>query len=119
MPILREVEHLDPDPIQRARTTWIEELVQTRPLGDAPRAASLIAAAEQAGQAGDRDLQLDLAWLVASRAWLVDPAPTARRVLIEAADRLGDPGISRPPDPGHPGLCRPVRKGTSDTRASP
>jgi DNA-binding CsgD family transcriptional regulator len=90
MPILREVEQLDPDPIQRARTTWIEELVQTRPLGDAPRAASLIAAAEQAGQAGDRDLQLNLAWLVASRAWLVDPAPTARRVLIEAADRLGD-----------------------------
>jgi DNA-binding CsgD family transcriptional regulator len=91
MPLLREVEHLDPDPIQRARTTWIEELVQTRPLGDAPRAASLIAAAEQAGQAGDRDLQLNLAWLVASRAWLVDPAPTARRVLIEAADRLGNP----------------------------
>jgi DNA-binding CsgD family transcriptional regulator len=96
MPILREVEHLDPDPIQRARTTWIEELVQTRPLGDAPRAASLIAAAEQAGQAGDRDLQLDLAWLVASRAWLVDPAPTARRVLIEAADRLGDPESADP-----------------------
>lgn len=91
MPILREVEHLDPDPAQWARTTWIEELLQTRPLGDAPRAASLIAAAEQAGQAGDRDLQLNLAWLIASRAWLVDPAPTARRVLIEATDRLGDP----------------------------
>jgi ATP/maltotriose-dependent transcriptional regulator MalT len=55
------------------------------------RAASLLAAAEQAGQAGDRDLQLNLAWLVASRAWLVDPALTARRVLTEAADRLGDP----------------------------
>jgi DNA-binding CsgD family transcriptional regulator len=91
MPILREVDQLDPDPVQRARATWIEELVQTRPLGDAPRAAALIAAAEQAGQAGDRDLQLNLAWLIASRAWLVDPAPTARRVLIEAADRLGDP----------------------------
>ena len=91
MPLLREVEHLDPDPLQRARATWIEELVQTRPLGDASRAAALIATAEQAGQAGDRDLQLDLTWLVASRAWLVDPAPMARRVLIEAADRLGDP----------------------------
>jgi DNA-binding CsgD family transcriptional regulator len=91
MPILREVEHLDPDPIERARATWIEELVQTRPLGDASRAAALIATAEQAGQAGDRDLQLDLTWLVASRAWLVDPAPTGRRVLVEAADRLGDP----------------------------
>jgi tetratricopeptide (TPR) repeat protein len=91
MPILRELEHLDPDPIERARATWIEEVVHTRPLGDAPRAAALIATAEQAGKAGDRDLQLDMAWLVASRAWMVDPAPSARRVLIEAANRLGDP----------------------------
>jgi DNA-binding CsgD family transcriptional regulator len=91
MPILREVEHLDPDPIERTRATWIEEVVHTRPLGDAARTASLIATAEQAGQAGDRDLQLDMTWLVASRAWLVDPAPTARSVLIEAADRLGEP----------------------------
>jgi len=91
MPMLREVEHLDPDPIERARATWIDEVVHTRPLGDAARAASLIAAAERAGQAGDRDLQLDMAWLVASRAWLVDPAPSARRVLIEAANLLGDP----------------------------
>jgi hypothetical protein len=89
--LLRDVEQLDPGPVQRARATWIGELVQTRPLGDANRAAALIAAAEQAGQAGDRDLQLDIAWLVASRAWLVDPAPTARQVLIKAADRLGDP----------------------------
>jgi len=91
LPILREAEHLDPDPVQRARVSWIEELVQTQPMGDATRAAALLAAAEQAGQAGDRDLQLNMAWLVASRAWLVDPAPTARRVLIEAAGRLGDP----------------------------
>jgi DNA-binding CsgD family transcriptional regulator len=88
LPLLREVEHLDPDPVQRARATWIEEVVWTRPLGDATRAAALIAAAEQAGRAGDRDLQLNLAWLVASRAWLADPAP---RVLIEAADRMGNP----------------------------
>jgi DNA-binding CsgD family transcriptional regulator len=91
MPTLREVEQLDPDPVERARATWIEEVLHARPLGDGPRAASLIAAAEQAGQAGDRDLQLDMAWLIASRAWMVDPAPMARSVLIEAADRLGDP----------------------------
>src|SRR5258708_36835716 len=69
----------------------MDDVVRTRPHGDARRAASLIAAAERAGQAGDRDLQRDMAWLVASRAWLVDPAPSARRVLIEAANRLGDP----------------------------
>jgi len=91
MPTLREVEQLDPDPVERARATWMEEVLHARPLGDGPRAAALIAAAEQAGQAGDRDLQLDMAWLIASRAWMVDPAPMARRVLIEAADRLGDP----------------------------
>ena len=91
MPMLREVEQLDPDPVERTRATWIEEVLHARPLGDGPRAASLIAAAEHAGQAGDRDLQLDMAWLIASRAWMVDPAPIARRVLIEAADRLGDP----------------------------
>src|SRR6516162_4678133 len=94
MPILREVEQLDPDPVERARATWIEEVVHTRPLGDARRTASLIATAEQAGQAGDRDLQLDMTWLVASHAWLVDPAPAARGVLIEAADRLGEPDSS-------------------------
>ena len=93
-PILREVEQLDPDPVERARATWIEEVVHTRPLGDALRTASLIATAEQAGQAGDRDLQLDMTWLVASHAWLVDPAPAARGVLIEAADRLGEPDSS-------------------------
>src|SRR6516165_1780722 len=84
LPVLREAEHLDPDPVQRARAAWIGELVQTRPMGDAALAAALLAAAEQAGQAGDRDLQLNLVWLVASRAWLTGPAPTARRVLIEA-----------------------------------
>jgi DNA-binding CsgD family transcriptional regulator len=91
LPLLREVEQLDPGAVQRARATWIEELVLTRPLSNASRAAALIAAAEQAGQAGDRDLQLNLTWLVTSRAWLADPAPAVRRVLVEAADRLGDP----------------------------
>ena len=91
MPMLREAAQLDPDPLEQARAAWIEEVVHTRPLADARRVAALIAAAELAGRAGDRDLQLDLLWLVASRAWLVDAAPAARRMLIEAADRLGDP----------------------------
>jgi hypothetical protein len=49
MPILRAVEHLDADPVERARATWIEEVVHTRPLGSARRAAALIATAERAG----------------------------------------------------------------------
>jgi hypothetical protein len=54
------------------------------------RTTALIAAAEQAGQAGDRDLRFALLWLVATRAWWADPGPAARRTLVEAASRLGD-----------------------------
>ena len=53
-------------------------------------AAALIAAAEQAGEAGDRDLHFALLWLVATRAHWADPGPAARRTLVEAASRLGD-----------------------------
>jgi DNA-binding CsgD family transcriptional regulator len=49
----------------------------------------LIAAAERAGAAGDRDLHVDLLWLVASHAFWVDPGPEVRRSLIDAAGRLG------------------------------
>lgn len=56
----------------------------------AQRAGRLIAAAEQAGEAGDRDLHFGLLWLVATRAWWADPGPAARRTLVEAASRLGD-----------------------------
>src|SRR5829696_4828010 len=59
-------------------------------LGDVARFTELTAVAEQAGQAGDHELHVDLLWLVASRSWWVDPGPAARRVLIEAAHRLGD-----------------------------
>ena len=53
-------------------------------------AAAMIAAAEQAGEAGDRDLHFALLWLVATRAHWADPGPAARRTLVEAASRLGD-----------------------------
>jgi len=89
--LLLEVAKLDLGPVERARATWIEEVARTRPLDDIRRAAALTAAAEQAGQLGDRDLQLNISWLVASRAWLVNPDPAVRAILIAAAHRLGDP----------------------------
>ncbi len=94
--LLREVERLEPGPLERARATWIEEIVFMRPLGDAARFTKVIAAAEQAGESGDHDLHVDLLWLVASRAWWVDPGPAARRVLIEAAHRLGGADAADP-----------------------
>jgi DNA-binding CsgD family transcriptional regulator len=90
VPLLREVDEFDLDQLERARLTWIEEIALTRPLGDVGRFASLIAAAERAGEVGNRDLQVDLLWLVASRAWWVDPGPETRRLIITAAARLGD-----------------------------
>jgi DNA-binding CsgD family transcriptional regulator len=90
VPLLHEVGQLDLDELERARVTWIEETAVTRPLGDVGRFKYLIAAAERAGAAGDHDLHVDLLWLVASRAWWVDPGSEARQLLIEAACRLGD-----------------------------
>ena len=78
-PLLREVEQLRLGELERARVTWVEETALTRPLGDAERFTSLIAAAERAGAAGDHELHVDLLWLVASRAWWVDPGPEARQ----------------------------------------
>jgi len=95
-PILRGVERFDLGPLERARITWIEEMVTTRPLGDAARFTELIAAAEEAGQVGDHELRVDLLWLVASRAWWVDPGPAARRLLIDAAHRLGGADAPHP-----------------------
>jgi DNA-binding CsgD family transcriptional regulator len=94
-PLLRAIHGLDLDDLERARVTWVEEVVLTRPLG-AGRSESLNAAAERAGTAGDRDLQIDLLWLVASRSWWVDPGPAARRALIDAARRLGDAASEDP-----------------------
>jgi ATP/maltotriose-dependent transcriptional regulator MalT len=94
--MLRDVAQHNPGPLERARAGWIEEIVNTRPLEDASHVSGLIAAAETAGEAGDRDLQVDLVWLVASRAWLVSPTPSVRRMLIEAAEHLGDPRTAEP-----------------------
>jgi DNA-binding CsgD family transcriptional regulator len=89
VPLLREVHQLDLGDLERARVTWVEETALTRPLGEAERFASLIAAAERAGAAGEHELRIDLLWLVASPAWWVDFGPRARQVLIEASRRLG------------------------------
>ena len=94
-PLLREVSQMNLGELDRARVTWIEEIALTRPL-DAERLDSLIAAAERARAAGDHDLHVDLLWLVASRAWWVDPGPEARRALIDASHRLGDANAEDP-----------------------
>jgi DNA-binding CsgD family transcriptional regulator len=95
-PLLQELNQSDLGELERARVTWIEETTLTRPLGDPERFLSLIATAERAGRAGDRDLQVDLLWLVASRAWWADPGREARHLLIKASNRLGNAGAEDP-----------------------
>ena len=94
-PLLRGVSPSNLGELDRARVTWVEETALTRPLGG-ERYKSIIAAAEQAGAAGDHDLHVDLLWLAASRAWWVDPGPEVRRALIGAAHRLGDASAEDP-----------------------
>jgi len=51
-PLLREAEQLEPGPLERARAAWIDEMINLR--GPSPKwATELIAAAKQAGEAGD------------------------------------------------------------------
>lgn len=94
--MLSAVKQLSLDPLERARAAWIEEVAYTRPLADADRANALLAAAKHAGESGDRDLHLDLLWLVASRAWLADPPPAIRQALIRATSDLGDARSAEP-----------------------
>jgi DNA-binding CsgD family transcriptional regulator len=95
VPLLREVSEMELGELDRARVTWVEQTALTRPL-DAERFISVIAAAEHAGAVGDHDLHVDLLWLVASRAWWVDPGPEVRQALIDAARRLGDASAEDP-----------------------
>jgi hypothetical protein len=74
-PMLRELAQLDPGPRERARATWIEEVIYAPLPGDLGRIKALIAAADSAGETGDRDLQIDIIWLVASSAWSVAASP--------------------------------------------
>jgi DNA-binding CsgD family transcriptional regulator len=90
VPLVREAERLSLGAVERARAMWIKEMVDLRPFSDAARAHALIAAAGQAMEAGDRDLAVDLLWVVAQRMWWVHAGRDAREPLIEAARALGD-----------------------------
>jgi hypothetical protein len=87
-PLLREVDEQN-RPVERALATWIEEMINPPGLGDAERVAGVVDAAERAGDAGDCDLHVRLLRLAVSRAWWTDPGPAARRILVDAARRLG------------------------------
>jgi DNA-binding CsgD family transcriptional regulator len=88
--LLDEVHRARPGPLDEARASCIAVMVDPRPLDDDDRTGALLAAAEQGGDAGDRDLHVNLLWLVAVRAMWTDPGSAVRSRLVQAAARLGD-----------------------------
>jgi DNA-binding CsgD family transcriptional regulator len=88
--LLERVRRARPDALDEARATSIEAKVDSRPLESDERTSALIQAAEHAGQAGDRDLHIELLWHVAVRFIWTDPGEAVRRMLRDASLRLGD-----------------------------
>jgi DNA-binding CsgD family transcriptional regulator len=90
--MLREIEHLDHlEPLDVARARFITELLDARALADRSRVADLIAIAEEAGAAGDRDLHHNLLWIASARTWWASPSADIRRLIVDAANRAGAP----------------------------
>jgi hypothetical protein len=93
--MLREVEGLDLGPLDAARARFISELLDARALADHSRVADLIATAEQAGAAGDRELHHTLLWITAARTWWSGRlGPDTRQLVVEAAGRAGQPAAT-------------------------
>ena len=88
-PLLDAVDGLELTRVDRARATWVAEIVAPRALSDGRRATALIETAAAAGDEGEDHVRIDLLWLVAQRAWRADPGPQARAMLVDAAARLG------------------------------
>jgi DNA-binding CsgD family transcriptional regulator len=95
LPLLREVEQLDPGPLDRARAISIEQMSSASPLDVVGRTA-LVAAAARADEAGDHELHVDLLWLLALRTWWAGTGSTVQDVLTQASTRLGG---AEAPDP--------------------
>ncbi len=94
--MLREIERLDLTPVEVARARWVCELLDAHALVDHSRVADLIAIAEEAGAAGDRDLHHNLLWIAAARTWWASPGPDIRQLVVDAADRVGRPTAADP-----------------------
>ena len=85
-------EHLDD--VDRARARYIDELLDARAITDPARVAELIAAAEGAGAAGERELHHNLLWTLAAHTWWAGPGPEIRQLVVAAADRAGPPAAT-------------------------
>jgi DNA-binding CsgD family transcriptional regulator len=88
LPLLAKAEPLELTPLERGRSTLIREMLDPRPL-DPPKVRLLVEATSLAAKEGDRDLALDLLWLVASRCWWSFLGEEQRQAGLAAAEALG------------------------------
>jgi hypothetical protein len=75
--------------VEIARARWVSELLDARALVDDSRVTELIAIAERAGAAGERDLHHNLLWIAAARTWWASPGLVTRQLVLDAANRAG------------------------------
>jgi hypothetical protein len=87
--MMRKIEREDLDELHLAHARFINELLNTRALTDPALVVELIASAEQAGAAGDRELHHNLLWILAARTWWAGPDPKIRQLVVDAANRVG------------------------------
>lgn len=88
LPLLAAADALDLTPLQRGRMAWLREVIDPRPL-DPAKVRFLVEIAGRAAEEGDRDLALDLLWLVASRCWWSFLGEAQRLSGLAAAEALG------------------------------
>lgn len=86
--LLQLAELLELGELERGRVTWIREMIAQRILGT-EEIRSLIGVADRARELGDRNLAIDLTWLVAQRCYWSAPDEEARAAVLGAAARLG------------------------------
>ena len=89
--VLRSAEELTLGPIERARLLLIRELVEPRMPFDDETILSMVGIARTVRDSGDRDLALEILWMVAARCWWSSPRDATRKAIVTAADDAGFP----------------------------
>jgi DNA-binding CsgD family transcriptional regulator len=92
--LLDAAARLELKPHDVARMTWLREIFHDGAPGDPAAVAKLVASAQDASRAGDRNLALNLLQGAALRCFWADPGESARTLVFEAVDELARDGTN-------------------------
>jgi DNA-binding CsgD family transcriptional regulator/tetratricopeptide (TPR) repeat protein len=90
--LLDAAARLELRPHDVARMTWLREIFHDGAPGDPAAVAKLVASAQDASGAGDRNLALNLLQGAALRCFWTDPGEAARTLVFTAVDELARDG---------------------------